>query len=491
MKGAQPLADEHFRDELSNVDKEGKRLWIFAKKPNGRFYNYRTWLSWFFMIMLFAGPFMKWNGRPLLLLNVLERKFIILGMVFWPQDLNLFALLMLSFIIFIVLFTVLFGRVWCGWACPQTIFMEMLFRKIEYLIDGDYQQQKRLADQDWNSEKIMKRTFKHVLFFVLSFAIANTFLGYIIGIDELKLTITDGPFAHPGKLASMLIFTGVFYGVFAHLRELVCVFICPYGRLQGLMLDKNSMVVAYDYVRGEPRGKLKKTEEAPKGDCIDCKLCVSVCPTGIDIRNGTQLECINCTACIDACDEVMVKIEKPKGLVRFASVNNIKEGKKLGLNLRNGAYGVVLAALFGVFLYLLITRKLVETTLLRTPGMLYQTQEEGKISNLYSIEFVNKTFEELPIELKLIEPKGEIKFVDGKNIVVDKESVGKSSFFLILDAASIKKISTPVEIEVWSNGKLIEEMKSKFNGPVFNPNKPKEEDSAEQNEDSKEKKHED
>lgn len=466
MNSAQPLADEHFRDELSNVDKKGKRLWIFPKKPKGKFYDYRTWLSWFFMALMFSGPFLKFEGRPLLLLNVLERKFIILGMVFWPQDLNLFALLMLSFILFIVLFTILFGRVWCGWACPQTIFLEMLFRKVEYFIEGDYMQQKKLMEQDWNPEKIRKRVLKHGIFWLLSFVIANTFLGYIIGIDELKLLVTDGPMAHIGKFASLLIFTTVFYFVFARLRELVCVFICPYGRLQGLMLDKNSMVVAYDYVRGEPRHKIKKDEEKGKGDCIDCKMCVHVCPTGIDIRNGTQLECINCTACIDACDEVMVKVNRPKGLVRFASVNNIKEGAKLGLNLRNGAYGVVLAALFGVFLYLLITRKQVETTLLRTPGMLFQKQANGKVSNLYTIEFVNKTFDELPIELKLIEPKGDIKFTDGKDLMVHKESVGKTSFFLLRDSSDITAISTPVVIQVWSKDKLIEEVKSKFNGPV-------------------------
>ncbi|MFY8190474.1 MAG: 4Fe-4S binding protein, partial [Bacteroidia bacterium] len=198
MNEANKIADEHFRDELGNVDKKGKRLWIFPKKPKGQFYNYRTWFSWFLMVLMFSGPFLKFEGKPLLLLNVLERKFIVFGMVFWPQDLNLFAILMLSFVLFIVLFTVLFGRVWCGWACPQTIFMEMLFRKIEYFIDGDYIQQKKLANQDWNTEKITKRAIKHSLFWILSFVIANTFLGYIIGIDQLKLLVTDGLFAHVG-----------------------------------------------------------------------------------------------------------------------------------------------------------------------------------------------------------------------------------------------------------------------------------------------------
>jgi cytochrome c oxidase accessory protein FixG len=467
MESANTLDQQQFRDKLANVDKKGKRLWIFPKKPKGNLYNYRTWFSWFLMALMFSGPFLKLNGKPLLLLNVLERKFIIFGMVFWPQDLNLFALLMLTFILFIILFTVVFGRVWCGWACPQTIFMEMLFRKIEYLVEGDANQQKKLAEADYDFNKIWRKGLKHLLFWLMSFVIANTFLAYIISLDELWLMVEDGPAAHLGKFMALALFTTVFYFVFARLRELVCIFICPYGRLQGLMLDKNSIVVAYDFVRGEPRGKIDKNDPSKKGDCIDCKLCVNVCPTGIDIRNGTQLECVNCTACIDACDEVMVKINKPKGLVRFDSLNGITLGKKFTFNPRNIAYSVVLVGLFSVFLFALITRKDIETTLLRTPGMLYQKTETGKISNLYNIEFVNKTFRELPIQLKLIEPKGEIKLVESADILVDKESVGKASFFIERDPNDIVKISTPVKVEVYSNGVLIESVKSKFNGPVF------------------------
>ncbi|MFY8020277.1 MAG: cytochrome c oxidase accessory protein CcoG, partial [Bacteroidia bacterium] len=346
MEGAKVLDQQQFRDKLANVDRKGKRLWIFPKKPKGNFYNYRTWFSWFLMGLMFSGPFLKLNGKPLLLLNVLERKFIIFGMVFWPQDLNLFALLMLTFVLFIILFTVVFGRVWCGWACPQTIFMEMLFRKIEYLIEGDANQQKKLAEADYDFNKIWRKGLKHLLFWLMSFIIANTFLAYIISLDELWLMVEDGPAAHLGKFMALALFTTVFYFVFARLRELVCIFICPYGRLQGLMLDKNSIVVAYDFVRGEPRGKVDKSDPTRKGDCIDCKLCVNVCPTGIDIRNGTQLECVNCTACIDACDEVMVKINKPKGLVRFDSLNGITLGKKFTFNPRNIAYSVVLVGLF-------------------------------------------------------------------------------------------------------------------------------------------------
>ena len=467
MESAKIIDQQQFRDKLANVDRSGKRLWIFPKKPKGPLYNYRTWFSWLLMGLMFVGPWIKFHDKPLLMLNVLDRKFIIFGMVFWPQDLNLFALLMLTFVLFIILFTVVFGRVWCGWACPQTVFMEMLFRKVEYLIEGDANQQKKLQEADWTFEKIWKKGLKHGLFWVLSFIIANTFLAYIISIDELKLLVEDGPARHLGKFMALILFTTVFYFVFARLRELVCIFICPYGRLQGLMLDKNSIVVAYDFVRGEPRGRMVKDDPEKKGDCVDCKLCVQVCPTGIDIRNGTQLECVNCTACIDACDEVMVKINKPKGLVRFASLNGITRGKKFAFNPRNIAYSAVLTLLFSVFLFALITRSDIETTLLRTPGMLYQKQENNQISNLYNIEFVNKTFKDLDVKLKLIEPKGTIKMVENDQIHVDPESVAKVSFFVLRDAADIQKVSTPVKIEVYSNGELIETMKSKFNGPIF------------------------
>jgi cytochrome c oxidase accessory protein FixG len=346
----------------------------------------------------------------------------------------------------------------------------MLFRKIEYLIEGDAHQQKKLAEADWDAHKIIKKSAKHTLFWLISFAIANTFLAYIIGVNELSLLMSEGLAIHLGKFLSLVLFTSVFYFVFARLRELVCIIICPYGRLQGLMLDKNSIVVAYDFIRGEPRGKLKKTKEAeakPLGDCIDCKLCVQVCPTGIDIRNGTQLECVNCTACIDACNEVMEKVHKPQGLIRFDSLNGITKGKKFSFNPRNIAYSVVLLGLLSVFLYALITRKDIETTLLRTPGMLYQKQEAHLISNLYNIEFVNKTFRDLNVELKLIEPEGSIKLVEANAIQVAKESVGKASFFILRADSTIHAISTPVKIEVYENGQRIDVVKSKFNGPVF------------------------
>ena len=337
-----PGGTEDFRDHISTISEDGDRAWIYPKKPKGKHYNKRTIVSIVLLALLFGGPFMKIAGHPLMLFNVLQRKFIVFGVPFWPQDFFLFVLAMLTFFVFIILFTAIFGRVWCGWACPQTIFMELVFRKIEYAIEGDSTQQKVLNKAPWTTDKIKKKFFKHGIFFILAFLIANTFLAYIIGIDDLKLLVTEGPASHMGGFIALVVFTGAFYGVYARFREQACLVVCPYGRLQGVLLDRNSVVIAYDYVRGEPRGKMHKNEERKFGDCIDCHACVHVCPTGIDIRNGTQLECVNCTACIDACDDVMDKVGLNKGLIRYASENSIAQKEKFKITTRVIGYSACL-----------------------------------------------------------------------------------------------------------------------------------------------------
>ena len=323
---------EAYRDSIATIGEDGKRKFIYPKKPKGKFYQWRTWVSIVLLVLLFGLPHVYFQGEPLFLFNVLERKFIVFGIIFWPQDFFIFVLSALTAVVGIILFTVIYGRVWCGWMCPQTIFMEMVFRKIEYWIDGDFGQQKRLRKLPWNAEKIKKRTLKWSIFWVISFLIANTFLSYIIGAKELWSIVTDPPSEHVGGLIALIIFTFVFFFVFLWFREQACIAVCPYGRLQGVLLDKKSIQVAYDYVRGENRGRFKKREdraEAGKGDCIDCDLCVAVCPTGIDIRNGSQMECVNCTACMDACDSVMEKVNLQKGLIRYASEEMIAEKKTI------------------------------------------------------------------------------------------------------------------------------------------------------------------
>ena len=423
-----------FRDSLSTVDAQGKRVWVYPKKPQGKFYNARTWVSIGLLIILFGGPFVRINGEPLLLLNVLERKFVIFGQVFWPQDFYLFGLAMIMLVVFIILFTAVYGRLFCGWVCPQTIFMEMVFRKIEYWIEGDYTAQRALDRRDWDRDKIVKKIGKHLIFFALSFLIANTFLAYIIGSEALLEIITDPPEAHLAGLGAILVFTGSFYFVFARLREQVCISICPYGRLQGVLLDRQSTVVAYDYRRGEARGKFRKNEDrdaAGKGDCIECQQCVHVCPTGIDIRNGTQLECVNCTACIDACDAIMEKVNLPKGLIRYASEAGIAEGKEKHWTTRNIAYTVVLLLLTGAMMTLLALRTDVETSILRTPGMMYQEQENNQISNLYNVKVINKTNEALSVHFRLMDKQGTLRMVGQETLAVPRQGTGQGAMFIV------------------------------------------------------------
>ena len=383
------MTDDTFRDSLATVTKEGKRVWINPRKPSGRYYTARTFVSILLLAFLFSAPFIKIDGHPFMIFNFLERKFIIFGIPFGPQDFHILVIATISLIVFIILFTVIYGRIFCGWVCPQTIFMEMVFRKIEYWIEGNAKKQAALRRAPWTADKIFKKTFKNGIFFIISFVIANFFLAYIIGMDRLITIVRDPPSEHIGGLVAITIFSGVFFFVFANFREQVCTMVCPYGRLQGVLLDQNSIVIAYDYLRGEPRGKIKKSEPSQNlGDCIDCHLCVEVCPTGIDIRNGTQLECINCTACIDACDDVMLKVKRPKGLIRYASKNEIETKARKIFSPRTIGYTVVLLLLIGLLAVLVLTRSNVELTILRTPGLLYQDQPGNKISNLYDVKII-------------------------------------------------------------------------------------------------------
>ncbi|MEO6304351.1 MAG: cytochrome c oxidase accessory protein CcoG [Bacteroidia bacterium] len=457
---------EGFRDHIGTIDENGKRNWLNPHKPKGKLFNYRKYLSYLYLIVFFGLPFIKVHDEPLFLINILERKFILFGMIFWPQDFFIFGIGLLIFIVFIALFTVIFGRVFCGWACPQTIFMEMLFRRIEYWIDGDAPHQKALIKAPWDANKLFKRISKYVLFFVLSFIITNTFFSYIIGIDELFKIIKEPLSAHIGGFTSILIFTGVFFFIYSWFREQVCIIVCPYGRMQGVLLDKDSVVVAYDYVRGEDRHKFKKNEVRTGGDCIDCNLCVKVCPTGIDIRNGTQLECINCTACIDACDNIMEGVGLEKGLIRFDSENGIKNKVKLAFTGRMKAYSAVLMLLIGVESFLLISRSDYDATIIRAKGMLYQEQPNNQVSNLFTIKLVNKTRKDLPVEIKIEGfPHATIEII-GKAMSVKKEDMTQGSFFIFLNKSDIKKRKTELKVGIYSNGKLIKTVKTNFLGPI-------------------------
>ena len=352
--------------------------------------------------------------------------------------------------------------------------MEKVFRTIEYWIEGDANAQRKLNAAPWSGIKIRKKVLKWAIFYAIAVLIANTFLAYIIGSEEVIRIATEPISQHLGGLAALLIFSAVFYFVFAYMREQVCLIVCPYGRMQGVLLDQDSIVVAYDFVRGEPRTRLKKSKQLLEagtpheevGDCIDCGLCVRVCPTGIDIRNGTQLECTNCTACIDACDAVMEKIDRPTGLVRYDSYNAIAEGRKKRFTPRMAAYSIVLFLLIGLEIFLLTYRVNVETLILRTPGMRYQKVDENHYSNLYNYEVVNKTTKPYEkIEFRLVDIDGEIKLI-GNDPTLGEGGQASGSFFIILEKDDLSGPKNPVYVEVYADGELIEKVKTNFMGPM-------------------------
>ncbi len=460
--------DESYRDAISTVDKQGKRVWVYPKKPSGRFTVKRQWFGYALLTLLFIGPFLRIGSEPVLMINLVERRFVFFGQTFWPQDFLIFVMGFLAFIVFVALFTVAFGRLFCGWACPQTVFMEHVFRRIEYAIEGDWKQQQALNKGPLTNDKILKKTVKHLLFFAISFLIGNTFLAYIIGSDEVLRVIREPAAQHTGGLIAMVVFSGVFYGNFAFFREQACTTVCPYGRLQGVLLDRKSIVIAYDHVRGEAPGLFRKGEvrsEAGKGDCIDCKACVHVCPTGIDIRNGTQLECVNCTACIDACDHMMTGVGLPTGLIRYASEAEIADKRPFTFNLRMKAYSGVLTAIVGVLVVLIALRSDTDSTLLRTPGMLFQQRQDGRISNLYAIKTVNKTQTDLPLRLELIDKVGEVQLV-GKDLNVKAGELAQGELFIILPKEELEGMKTKVVVGIYSGERLLEKVKTSFVGPL-------------------------
>ncbi len=464
---------ESFRDSIGTVTKEGKRAWVFPKKPSGKFYEYRKIVSYILLVFLIAAPFIKINGNQFLMFNILERRFNIFSFPFWPQDFYLFVISMIIGVIFIALFTVAFGRIFCGWICPQTIFMEMVFRRIEYWIDGDRGAQIRLDKQAWNAQKIRKRVLKWSVFLLVSFVIANVFLAYIIGGDKVLRYIQEGPFEHVSMLISLSIFTAVFYFVFVWFREQVCIIACPYGRLQGVLLDNKSIVVAYDHKRGEAeagRKKFRKGEDRKElgfGDCIDCFQCVNVCPTGIDIRNGTQLECVNCTACIDECDHIMESVNLPKGLIRYASEDNIEKKHTFEFTPRLKGYSAVLIILTGVFIGMLMLRNDVEARILRLPGQLYEHKDNNIISNVFTYKLINKTNKEIDgINFKLRTFKGKIQLVSGDkkfNILPQKSKEG--TMFIEINQSELSGDRNKLMIEVYSDDELIETTTVNFLGP--------------------------
>lgn len=460
---------ESFRDSIGTINEEGLRNWVYPKKPKGKYYNYRTILSVILLVLFAVMPFIKINGEQFMLFNILERKFHIFGRPFFPQDFYLLALAVVISVIFLVLFTVVYGRIFCGWICPQTIFMEMVFRKIEYLIEGDRNKQIKLDKMPWNAEKIRKKVLKWVVFYLISLVLTSIMLAYVAGSDYV-IYFWKHPFEDVKAWLIYLAFNTVFYFVFSWFREQVCIIACPYGRLQGVLTDENTIMVAYDYKRGEKRGPMRKgqnREELGLGDCIDCKQCVLVCPTGIDIRNGTQLECINCTACMDACDAVMDSIGKPRGLIRYASKVSIEEGHGKLFTTRVKFYSVVLLILFVIFIFLFINRPTIDLKVLRQRGVVFTELADGTIQNMYNATIINKSYYPFKdLEIKLLDSVGELT-VSGteEKLNLDKEEVKQVILFVKIPKDAVKG-KKEIKFGIYADGKLIDTYESVFIAPV-------------------------
>ena len=465
----QVIHAETFRDSVATIEQTGSRKWVYPKKPKGKFTNYRDIVTFILLAIFFITPFLKINGNAVLKINIIDREFFIFGQPFYPQDFFILALGAITSLVFIILFTVIFGRIFCGWICPQTIFMEGVFRKIEFWIEGDRNKQIRLDSQPWNAEKIWKKGLKWSVYVVISLIITHWMFMYIVGVEDTLKIMKGGPVEYPTNFIVMVIFTGLFYFVFAWFREQVCTLVCPYGRLQGVLIDKETINVFYDFKRGENRSKWRKGEDrkaAGKGDCIDCNQCVVVCPTGIDIRNGQQLECINCTMCIDACDEVMVKTGLPKGLIRYATQDEIEKEQKFKFTNRMKAYSVVLLALVGFLGYLLNNRGELEAKFIKPAGSTFFIKDK-KINNTYNYTFLNKTNEDKKVTIKVIKPQnGEIILSDNNSIILKRDKLTKGTVNVTFPEIQIKQSKQNITIGVYDDkGKLLDTFETYFEGP--------------------------
>ncbi len=415
-----------FRESLYTIDKQGRRKWVYPTLVKGFFFKRRAIISSLLVAIYIATPWLEIGDKQAVLLDIASRRFTFLGTTFWATDTRLLALTlgMLAFSLFF--FTALFGRVWCGWACPETVFLEFLFRPIERFIEGDTAARKRLDAQPWTLNKLFKKGLKLLVYSFLAWVLASTTLAYFLGQDRLIQMMANPPSQNMGTFLLTLAMMGFLLFQFGWFREQFCTVICPYARFQSVLLDSHSLLVGYDKNRGEPRGKAVKGATAEsRGDCIDCGLCVRVCPTGIDIRNGLQLECIQCASCADACDSIMVQIGRPKGLVRYDTEMGLAKKARQILRPRVFVYSAILALYAILFIITLSTRELSEFQAVRGPGELpFSILSTGEVSNKLYVHLSNKGetdnsyYIEVSEGLRIIAPLSPFPVPHGQNFRV-------------------------------------------------------------------------
>jgi cytochrome c oxidase accessory protein FixG len=441
---------------LPTLNLDGSRRWIRPKLFEGRFLRRRRALAWALIGLFTLIPYLRIGGKPIILLDVVNRHFVLFGATFLPTDTVLLMLLMVGLFLGVFLLTAVYGRVWCGWACPQTVYMEFLYRPIERLIEGGPRAQRDLDGRPFAPRRLLK----YAVFGALSVFLAHTFLAYFVGIEALRHWITRSPFEHPSAFLVMAGTTTLMFLDFGWFREQVCMVACPYGRLQSVLLDRRSLIVGYDYRRGEPRGHLARRSGGghdaathTRGDCIDCGACVVTCPTGIDIRDGLQMECIHCTQCMDACDSMMDRIGRPRGLIRYSSRDELGGAPRRILRPRLIFYPLLLLAVWGMLGWSLAHRQSADVTVLRGVGSPFTLLTSGEVSNQIRIKIVNRTAGDRRylIELaagdglRLIAPDNPVAVASGHAVTATVFVIAPPSAFRIGSRAVRFRISDGVD----------------------------------------------
>ena len=429
---------------LYNIDATGKRHRIYPQDITGKFTRIRTKLAYLLILIYLLPPWLKINGLPVIQLNIPDRQFVLFGSIFWPQDVQYLVFIFILAGLFLFFITALLGRVWCGWACPQTIFLEFVLRRIEYWIEGNRTDQIKLDKSPWTPSKFTKKAIKHLLFLLVAAVVSNMFLAYFTGVDSLLQWISSPPWENWTAFLFMLFFLFAFYFDLAHFQEQYCILVCPYARFQSALIDSQTIQVMYDPRRGEPRGRRSKVT----GDCIDCSACIRACPTGIDIRNGSQLECIGCTRCIDACDRIMTRIKKPKGLIRYESELGLAGEKPSVMRPRIIIYILILTIITGSFFWVLSNRPLVEYQLIKPKGVPFTLISQNQVSNHFSLRLINKDLKQHRIRLAQQGGEDVSLIVPISPYTLKANSTYRLAFFMIVprDKLSAGRLKIPLQV---------------------------------------------
>lgn len=411
-------------DRLATTDEKGRRIFLHPQDVSGKYRTRRNGMHFVLIVFFLVLPWIQIGGHQALWIDIGRRRFSVFGLLFWAHDAPILVFLLAGFAITLVFITAVWGRFWCGWACPQTVFIDGVFRRIERWIEGDSLARRRLDKQSWNLDKLFKRAAKWSAYLLVSLIITHSFLAYFIGTGPLLKMMQGSPAQNPGDFILMSAFTALFLFNFGWFREQFCTIACPYGRLQSVLLDDKSLVIAYDAKRGEPRkaiSSISSPDHSPssepsaprQGDCVNCYRCVSVCPTGIDIRRGLQLECIACTSCIDACDAVMERFGRPKGLIRYDSLVHLLSptvqqhlhGAQSRFSIRSKIYGAILFVIASGLIYTVSQRTPVTATVVRaidTPYQILTSQNGGtEVLNHFKIHIENQSFDDQELHLSL------------------------------------------------------------------------------------------